>query len=469
MNLADESERESWRRYLGEVFTGRKVIAGFGVLAALFEQVERYRELGTQKPLLVVQSRGAGPIPTEDEAFIVFFEATEYESMTEEIRSRNTLARNLPDAVVRAVEEYDPEGEAVWHLDPFVENSPILGRTVYGGRPAGWIALEDKLVAEEIWDALDAPRASALVVDVDLDALQAAGKELDLGHGTVWTGDARGGINGGGDFVRWVDTEEEQKAAFAFFATRCDKIRVMPFLEGVPCSIHGLVLPDGVAAFRPVELAMLRITETKQFVYGGMGTTWDPPAADREQMRELARRTGEHLRTRADYRGFFGIDGVLTQAGFRPTEINTRMSGGVTSIGRALDIDTLSLLQTSLLAGHDPRVTVAELEAWALPGLDANRMGKPVAVANLEVVADSVDVLVTWDGTDLARAADGDPDTLLTLIVGPTGSGTFAKLDSEGALQPGERLAPVNVALMRFLDREFGTEFGPVEAAPDVR
>ena len=33
----------------------------------------------------------------------------------------------------------------------------------------------------------------------------------------------------------------------------------------------------------------------------------------------------------------------------------------------------------------------------------------------------------------------------------------------------GERVAPLNVALIRFLDEEFGTGFGPVETALDVR
>ncbi len=260
---------------------------------------------------------------------------------------------------------------------------------MYGGRPAAWSALEDKLVAEEIWDAIDAPRAPSLVVEVDLEALRTAVGQLDLGHGTVWAGDARGGMNGGGDFVRWVATDDEQRAAFAFFAMRCNKVRVMPFLEGVPCSIHGIVLPDGVAALRPVELAMLLIPATRRFVYGGLGTTWDPPAMDGADMRALARRTGEHLRARADYRGFFGIDGVLTRDGFRPTEINTRMSGGAVSLARVLDVDSLSLLQSNLVAGRDARVTVDELEQWALPVLDAHRIGKTIAVSGKEVTEDS--------------------------------------------------------------------------------
>ena len=51
----------------------------------------------------------------------------------------------------------------------------------------------------------------------------------------------------------------------------------MPFLDGVPCSIHGMVLPDGTAVFRPVEIAILRDVARRRFVYGGLSTYWDPP------------------------------------------------------------------------------------------------------------------------------------------------------------------------------------------------
>ena len=89
----------------------------------------------------------------------------------------------------------------------------------------------------------------------------------------------------------------------------------MPFLDGVPCSIHGFVLPDGTAALRPVEIAMLRDEAERRFVYGGLGTSWDPPAADREEMRDVVRRVGAHLQAAHGYRGAFGIDGVLTADG----------------------------------------------------------------------------------------------------------------------------------------------------------
>ena len=58
------------------------------------------------------------------------------------------------------------------------------------------------------------------VVPVDATSLRAASADLreDARLGTVWSGDARDGINGGGNFVRWVVDEADASEAFAFFA-----------------------------------------------------------------------------------------------------------------------------------------------------------------------------------------------------------------------------------------------------------
>ncbi|MGH3332049.1 MAG: hypothetical protein ACRDPJ_12180 [Nocardioidaceae bacterium] len=465
MDLSDPREREGWRAHLGGIFTGRKVMCGIAPLAALNDLVGILASVGADKPLLVATSRGAGPVPSPDEADVVTFEVEPAATMTEDLRRHNHLVRNLPDRVRRRVEDYDPDREAVWCVGPFIHTSPIDGRAVVGGRAASWAALEDKLLVEEIWAAVGYPASDARVVAVDEEALRAASAELDLGHGVVWSGDARDGFNGGGEFVRWVVDAEERSAAFDFFKPRCDRVRVMPFLEGVPCSIHGIVLHDGTAAFRPLELATLR-DESRSFVFGGQGTFWDPADGDREQMRDLVRRTGEHLRARVGYRGAFGIDGVLTSDGFRPTELNPRFSGGMNRLARAVDFPIFSLLQFNLAAGRDPRVTVEELESWALTAMDRQRICTPLAISEQRVVDDSQDLALSWDGSELARSEE---PAGITLTIGPAPTGTFSKLSVEGTLHVGDRMAPLNAALMRFLDKEFGTTFGAVEAAPDVR
>lgn len=85
----------------------------------------------------------------------------------------------------------------------------------------------------------------------------------------------------------------------------------MPFLEGTPCSIHGIVLADEVVALRPVEMLVLRQADGGLF-YSGCASYFDPPKQHRESMRALARIVGAKLREEVKFRGAFTVDGVMT-------------------------------------------------------------------------------------------------------------------------------------------------------------
>ncbi|HEX6246665.1 MAG TPA: hypothetical protein VFZ64_02230 [Nocardioidaceae bacterium] len=464
MDLTDPAQREAWRRHLSGVVTGRKVVCGVMPLAAMNDLVPLLAEAGASKPLLLHSSPGAGPTVTENDAYLMHVEVTPHRTMSEELRGLDRLVRTLPAAVRERIDAYDPEREAAWFVGPFASTAPIDGREVLGGREPAWTALEDKTTVDELWDAVGHPRSPREVVDLSPALLGGVSDGLDQGMGVVWVADARDGFNGGGEFTRWVVTPEERARALAFFAPRCDSVRVMPFLEGVPCSIHGFVLPSGTAAMRPVELAIMR-GEGRRFVYGGQGTSWDPPAEGRAEMRDLVRRTGELLRERVGYRGAFGIDGVMTADGFRPTELNPRFAGGLATLARTLDPGLFHLLQLSLTAGRDPSVTCEELEAWALPALDAARTVQPRALSWQRVAEDSTEIAVGWDGERLHH----DPDGGMRLLVGPSPVGTFAKLDLLDGATFTDRVGVLNAAMMRFLDDELGTDFGLVEPAPDVR
>ena len=222
------------------------------MLAAFATVVEWFRDLGC--PVLVVAtSRGVGPVPPDGSCEVVWLDPPATASLTEEVRLHDRMVHRLPDDLRAAVDAFDPERRGLWYTTPFVTtDEPVDGRPVTGGRPASFLALEDKLVADAIWDAAEVERAPYRIVDLADDAaLDAATAELGTELGAVWSGDARDGFNGGGDFVRWLRDDRDRAAAAAFFRPRCDRVRVLPFLEGVPCSIHGFVLPDGTAVLRP--------------------------------------------------------------------------------------------------------------------------------------------------------------------------------------------------------------------------
>jgi hypothetical protein len=386
-------------------------------------------------------------------------------SITDELRLHDRMARTLPSYAVAAIEEFDPDRRGIWFTSPFVTtDEPILGRPVTGGRPASFLALEDKMLADEIWAAADVPHSPHLIVPVEATALARATDEIAGPLGAVWSGDARDGFNGGGNYIRWIRDGCDQASAIGFFAEHCDRVRVLPFLDGVPCSVHGMVLPDGTAAFRPVEIAMLRNVRDRTFVYGGLGTFWDPPPVDRDEMRDVVRRVGAHLQSVHGYRGAFGIDGVLTAQGFRPTELNTRMSAGATVVAET-DRRFFTLLQANLVNGVDVGLTVADLESL-VELMDAQRSGKAVAVAEGTKVGGDFSYPVSWDGHAFSRATE---ETGNTLVIADTPTGFFAKVEPCIALAPGERLAEVNVALLAYVDAEYGSAFGHLEAAPDLR
>lgn len=471
MDLTDAATRAALTARLGERYAGRPVLLGPVVLAGATSTVAWLREIGC--PVLVVATaRGAGPVPGPGDCVVVDVVPPRTASVTDELRVVDRLAHDLPAHAVEAVEAFDPDRRGTWLVNAFVTtDEPILGRPVAGGRPAAFLALEDKLLAEEVWAAAGVRTAPHRVVAVeDAAGLARASAELATPLGVVWSGDARDGFNGGGDYVRWVLDDGDRVTARAFFAPRCDRVRVLPFLDGVPCSIHGMVLPDGTAAFRPVEIAMLRSERGsergrgRRFVYGGLGTTWDPPAADREAMRDVVRRVGAHLRAAHGYRGAFGVDGVLGADGFRPTELNTRMSAGL-GVVASLDQRFFTLLQHALVAGEDPGVGVADLEAL-VPLMDEHRSGKVVAMAPGTHLGRDESYPVAWDGAAFSRAGH---ETGNTLVAADTASGLFAKVEPCVALVPGQRLAPVNAALLDFVDRTYGTGLGPVGVAPDVR
>ncbi len=470
VDLADHDVRAAVAARLGAPLAGRPVILGPGMLTGFARPV---RWLGALDcPVLVLATaRGAGAVPSPAEYTLTRITPPVATSVTEEFRGLDRMARELPPGAVADIEAFDPAHEGVWWAGPFVTNDePILDRPVLGGRPRSFLHLEDKLLAEEIWVAAGVPAAPHRIVPVVDTDLAAASDELATDLGVVWSGDSRDGFNGGGNYVRWVIDDGDRAAARGFFRPRCDRVRVMPFLEGVPCSIHGFVLPDGTAVLRPVEIATLRSVERRRLVYGGLSSWWDPSPADREEMRAIARRVGEHLRSAYSYRGAFGIDGVLTAHGFRPTELNTRMPAGLNVAG-GVDLRLLSLLQLNLLAGIDTRLTVSDIESL-LPLLDAHREGRPLAIEEGRTLGrpDDFPVTVTLDADGTGGRVDrAGSDTGDRLVLADTTVGFFAQLDPCTTMVPGARLAPVNVALMDFLDREYDAGFGTLTAAPDVR
>jgi hypothetical protein len=467
---------------LRPLYAGRKVVVTGGPLAAMTGTCRRLRELGAERPFLLATGMGTGEPPGPEEADWCVVEVRAPDVIAE-IHAAMRLLRLLPGDVLAALDRWDPAREALVLSPMFNELPEIAGRRVYGPRRPEWRRLEDKVVIDALWDDLGVPRAPSEVIPAEAAALRAAAGRLDRGDGTAWAGDARQGFHGGAFCLRRVRDAGDAAEAAAFLGARCDRVRVMPFLEGIPCSIHGVVFPEGVATFRPVEMVTLRPLGgsggppgwspgesggSNRLRYAGAATFWDPPAADREVMRDLARRVGAGLRERVGYRGAFTVDGVLAAEGFLPTELNPRLGAGLSMMTGGLPHLPVALLDRALIEGERLAFGATDLERQVLAAADRTRSGGAWTVTGTATDGTRELPVVFEGGTCRPAGPDGEADG--TLSFGPSGVGGFVRLALDpGRVPSGPPVAPLAVAAFALADERFGTGIGPLEPARPVR
>ncbi len=388
----------------------------------------------------MASSWGAGDLP---DVTTVVVEAAKGLTIMEQIRAEGRFLGAPPPAVIAALDEFDPGGDALVLGSFLNSNTHLAARPFVAHRRPEWVALEDKVIVDAFWDRAGIARQPSVVVPLD----EAAGacRSIDRGDGTVWAADARDGFHGGASQTYWVADDTSRDVALAGLGSVCERVRIMPFVDGIPCSIHGIVLPDGVAVLRPVEMVTLR--SGYDFVYAGCSTYWDPPTEIRDQMRSVARTAGTRLADEVDFRGTFTVDGVAAADGFWPTELNPRFGAGINAIARASGLPIV-LVNDLVVGGHDLGRSATDIEAELVERADAHRGGG------------------TWMGglthetEPGVRDIDGGAVTIgasfIRCIYDPTGT----PIGSSTAGRAAEFWA--------FADEEFGTDVGPLTPAPDL-
>jgi len=272
--------------------------------------------------LVVASNEGTGDLPDAP----IFYTGSKGSSALGSIREFYASVESPSAAVRQAVDRFDPSGNARVIAEPHATAMTMLGRATFGVRRPTWSAWEDKMRVDQLWDDIDIARSPFRIVPIE-DA-RAAADDLATELGTVWAADNTDGWHGGSELVSWVSGPDRYHDVLDWLGQRTRVVRVMPFLEGLPCSIHGWVTATGVAVFLPVEILILRRIDQTGFEYAGVATVWDAPTPVKESMRELSRKVGTYLAREVGYLGPYGVDGILTPDGFRPTELNPRMSAG---------------------------------------------------------------------------------------------------------------------------------------------
>ncbi len=448
---------EWWIDPLRRVFDGRSVVLAGAKGASWTEHVELLRSVGVDRLLVVAtDGRGAGAQP---DVPTVIVEPPGGLSEMERIHAADrTLADPTPE-MVDALDRFDPDREAIVVGTFLAVTGDLAGRPLLAHRRPEWVALEDKVVVDAFWDRAGIGRQQSVVVP--LGEAVAAARSIDRGSGTVWAADAREGFHGGAHQTHWVTDDTSTDRAMARLRTVCDAVRVMPFLEGIPCSIHGIVLPDGVAVLRPVEMVTLR--RGNEFVYAGCATYWDPTPTVREQMRSIARRAGEQLRNDVGFRGTFTVDGVVADDGFWPTELNPRFGAGIMTIARGAGIPMV-LVNDLIVAGHDIGRTSAQLEA-DIVAVGDERRGGGTWMGGLDHDLEAIGRPVAFDGGAWAWA--GDARSAAGQVT--AGAGFVRCIYDQTETPVGPPTADRAARFWEFIARETGADTGGLTPAKRAR
>lgn len=457
-----------FRSLADQVLAGRTWLLCVDAARAALPMSETLHTLGAPRPLILAGTEGTGD-PIDPALADVVVLGTHGDTVMDGLRSYARALRDLPAWAARRIEAWDPRGEATVMGTAMDTSVEILGRRPYGMRPQAWADLEDKTTVHGIWEEAGIDTAPQEVVPADRRLLERVAARLDAGGGTVWVGDNREGWHGGAEYLRVVRDSSQAAEAIAFFSAHCDGVRVMPWLEGIPCSIHGMVFPEFSAAFRPTEMLVFRSPGSGRLRYGGLASWWEPAPADRESMREAARRVGKVLRRRVGYRGAFGIDGVMTTEGFRPTELNPRLSPGLGVQAQSPEGSLpLSTLHRALVEGERLDYRAADLEETVLANADAYpQMRLMLAVSRRADDTTAVPVVVSGDGG--LQPSEGS-EAHGALSFGPSTLGGLVMLRIDpGHARRGRSAAPTASSAGRLADRLWGTGIGPLIEASDVR
>lgn len=459
---------EYWTQLIRPVFEDKKVILAGGVVASQLPRAKQLRELGAASTfILATEGMGTGAAPTEEDGDWFALDPPPTNDLIEEIHASQALLGHLPQSAINALDWYDPDHNALV-IGTFHQELPyVAGRKTVAYRKQEWLALDDKTVIDGLWDKVGIQRSPSQIVEVKREAILKAFNGIDRGYGVVLSGDSRDGVSGGALGTRWLHIKEDVDKTIGYFQQHCDRVRVMPFLEGIPCSVHGIVFPDYVVALRPVEMVVLRKDDTSEFFYAGTSTFWDPSSDDREYMRDIAKRAGVNLRDIVNYRGIFTIDGVMSRDGFLPTEMNTRSGAGVRPLMAGLPNFPLELLaQTlSLDTGFDYKPT--QLEQFLLANADKQRGGGTWgAIAATLPHFEGKHIKLKdqdWEWSDESEA-DG------TVIIGESPVGSFVRLTPQNTEQfVGKSFAPYAKTFWRFIDSELDSKIGNLSAPESAR
>ena len=445
------------RKVIKSMVSDRPWIVTTGVVVASLRIAKTLRELGATKVLAIGISRGTGSIENEDRYIqLLDMGIANSPDMMDAIRLEEQTLGNLPTWVLEEIYKFDPTKEARVIGNIYSGHEWIAGRRTVGYRPEVWQRLEDKMIVDDLWDRADIPRAPSQIVSVSETPFESVWESIvpnyDWGSGTVWVGDNKNGWHGGAKMLRWIRNIDDAKIAFDFFTDICDSIRIMPFMDGIPCSIHGWVFADKTIGLRPCEMLIFHQDGSSQLTYSGAATNWKPTETHRKEMVESVEKVGDYLRENVGYRGSFTMDGVMTKQGFLPTELNPRFGGALNRMSSSLPNLPLYLLHIFTVEDSTINIDPESFRGLIVDAAEQNPIirGMYLLEGLYGMNSDECHVLRDQSG-QWYRASDDSQISPCLIRLGAATAGTFIFVDVPiGYVSRGESVAPILASLFAF-------------------
>lgn len=443
-----------------------KWIVAIDVLIAAGALGRMLRKQGATEVFLLAGTRGTGEV---DASFpYIDLDITAVTGLMEGIYAIENAFQNLSQEHVAILDRFDPNKEAKVMVSLFASPLPIGGRKVFGARETSWVNLENKLIIDALWDTVGIARMPSENLSLHTADFWLHCQKYDRGHGVVVAGDNRDGWHGGASRIRHIQNAKDAKLTQSFLEKHCDEVRVMPFLEGIPCSIHGWVFPEKVVSIRPCEMLVLQNKDDGSFIYCGVGTSWKPPISIDEEMQSTAVLVGQYLQKEYGYRGCFTIDGVATKDGFFPTELNPRFGGAVGRMQHSVPDLPLYLLHLCLVEGIPLQHYPTEFAHFLRDQVDQTPYVQGMYVLQGRYDIPSQNLWMSRHANQWVVVADACANAC-TVKIGPNPSGTLILVEIHSSyIGYGESGASIFLEALQALAKWMAVDLPSLEASVDV-
>jgi hypothetical protein len=162
------------------------------------------------------------------------------------------------------------------------------------------------------------------------------------------------------------------------------------------------------------------------------------------------------------------VDGVMSEEGFLPTELNPRPGAGLQGLTAAIPELPFALLAIAVQAGEGLDFRPEDLESLVVEAADARRGGGIRTFFPGERERTEIHGLV--DDSGRYRLAKGGEATTASLVTGPSNLGGFITFAPSGQeIARGPSVAPRAIDAFRVAEESLGVALGPLEPARSIR